>query len=118
LKVKEKSEIATFFIFANKGDRGWFFFPSLSEGKNHPLPICGDCNVSQFVRFVRGDEITSNDIESLSCPVGLARFLTAFGAKICDSKIVPKGLANNVFRTVINAYTTNGNIKCFTGWSE
>jgi len=25
-----------------KAGRGWFFFPSLAEGKNHPLSIRGD----------------------------------------------------------------------------
>jgi len=34
---------------------GWFFFPSLSEGKNHPLPILGDRFSRQLGLFIRGD---------------------------------------------------------------
>jgi len=36
-----------------KAGRGWVFFPSLAEGKNHPLPIRGDCFIWQLGLFVR-----------------------------------------------------------------
>jgi len=48
-----------------KAGRGWFFFPSLPEGKNRPLLIRGDCFIRQLGSLVRGDEIGYFDNEPL-----------------------------------------------------
>ena len=62
---ERKPETAAFNIQPTKAGRGWFLFPSLSEGKNHPLPIRGDCFTRQLGLFVRGDEISVCDNEPL-----------------------------------------------------
>jgi len=80
----------------------WFFFPSYSEGKNHPPLAFGDCNIRQFVRLLRGDEISNNDNEPLPCPEGLARFLPGVG-RIARSKNRAKMVfADNGFKTGMN----------------
>jgi len=43
MKEKESHQTAALNILPTKAGRGWFFFPSLAEGKNRPLPIRGDC---------------------------------------------------------------------------
>jgi len=65
--MKEKGKLLTtaFNILPTKAGRGRFFFPSLSEGKNCPLTILGDCFTRQLGLFVRGDYITNNDNEPL-----------------------------------------------------
>jgi len=65
MKRMKKSETAAFNILPTKAGRGWFFFPSLPEGKNRLLPIRGDCFNRQLELFVRGDEITDNENEQL-----------------------------------------------------
>jgi len=57
MKDKQNYQTAAFNILPTKAGRGWFFFPSLSEGKNHLLPIRGDCFIRQFGLFVREDKI-------------------------------------------------------------
>jgi len=76
-----------------KAGRGWFFFPSLPEGKNRPLLIRGDCFTRQLGLFIRGEKITNNDNEPLPCPVGLARFLPAHGSLGSKQKSCQKGLS-------------------------
>jgi len=65
VKEKEKLPNCRFYILTTKAGRRRFFFPSLSEGKNNPLFILEDCFIRQLGLFVRGDEITVCDNESL-----------------------------------------------------
>jgi len=65
VKKNKNCRTAVFNILPTKTGRGWFFFPSLSEGKNHPLLTRGDCFIRQLGLFVRGDEIADCDNESL-----------------------------------------------------
>jgi hypothetical protein len=65
MKVTKKPETASFNILPTKTGRGWFFFPSLPEGKNHPLPIRGDCLIRQLGLYVREDLIYDYDNEPM-----------------------------------------------------
>jgi len=91
MKVKKKTETAAFNILPTKAGRRWFFFPSLAEGKNHPLPIRGDSFIRQLGLVLRGDETGNYDNELLPCPVGLARFLPAHGSLSSKQKSCQKG---------------------------
>jgi len=92
MKVKKKTETAAFNILPTKAGSGWFFFPSLAEGKNHPLPIRGDCFTRQLGLYVREDLIADYDNEPMPCPEGLARFLLAYGSLSSKQKSCQKGL--------------------------